>query len=704
MVIDYAESHVALVSEVLEVMLRKAREAQQVRVNAPQRLVLLVRRPKGDPGDEQALIDAVWPPMETPDQVKRLLNGALVKSLNSMPLSSDAAKDLLAAASEAYIPFVPEPSGGRLTIAEAMDWLADATRAEADGVVAGTADPLRIVIAGYLAAAGTAPTGRDGLFEAMIQHEVKYWRSTTVPKVLKELDDGEDEKENCGLPLRRAVALATLTDYSSDEPAETGAMKSLEVALDLSGDANAANRKTVVRWLHALYRERQGSRGVGADDDGAVDYWLPLEPDRLGEYLVTTCFLRPSRDKETIPHPSGDEDIVPEVLGWALDVAGRRPEMLVRPVRVLGRIAGAKAEDAQLIWDELFGDLDVFHVRQVAQWSENVGRPGAGSARALESLPEALVGVLKNNALFGLLLAAERGVQAAGPGRLTGALPGLIDAVGSVASDATLDAAIQIVGDSEPESTTGVWVCAPAMAQVLISLSRAAIARAERSADTGEAAESRLAGLLDQYAHRLWDVGDRKGAACQAFRAVKMYKGLAKANPVDYVSGFAMSLNNCARFFLEVGQHQGGVGSRPRCRGYVSNVGGGLPGRLPSCLVEQSCRLSLGGGPTPGGVGSRAPRHGVWRGVGGGQVGRQSPRLSLLVGQLRLRSLGGGSTRGGAGSRLACPGDSRDVGGGAELGCPPQPRHLVVQLRRPFAEGGPIPGGPGPGPPRPEDL
>ena len=69
----------------------------------------------------------------------------------------------------------------------------------------------------------------------------------------------------------------------------------------------------------------------------------------------------------------------------------------------------------------------------------------------------------------------------------------------------------------------------------------------------------RLAGWLNDYAVRLSDVGDRRGALAAIDEAVTHYRNLAETNPAAFLPDLAMSLNNQANQRSEVGDRTGAL-------------------------------------------------------------------------------------------------------------------------------------------------
>jgi hypothetical protein len=111
---------------------------------------------------------------------------------------------------------------------------------------------------------GNIPTRRDELLAHVLEREARVWAETWHARDLPMVDEQV---------RRRAVAVATLTP-AADELAAT---RALEAIPDLAGAQAEALRLRVARWLRDLYP--------------GPHYLNPLEPDLLGEALVASVLV-----------------------------------------------------------------------------------------------------------------------------------------------------------------------------------------------------------------------------------------------------------------------------------------------------------------------------------------------------------------------------------------------------------------------------
>ncbi|WP_461189932.1 hypothetical protein [Arthrobacter sp. Z4-13] len=283
MVIDYAETRVKELEELLPALQWEARPEHPVRV------LLLVRKTPQRSGDwTEALRNSgdSW--------LESVLDEATVRVLDHTKPNSDDREALFAAAVEAFASrgnpreAVPEAAPPDLT-------------GEAFG------NPLLIVTAAYLSVHGRndMPSTRAGLLEGIIQHEDRYWASSA----------DRDNADISKVLRRRIVALATLSGAKS----EIEAAQVLHQLPELT-DANAERRHRIAHWFHSLYPQ---------PDYPGARWWNPLEPDLLGEYLVSTEL---SDFPEVLASVLGNEDAESLI---------RPPDTFARAAAYDGKLADA---------------------------------------------------------------------------------------------------------------------------------------------------------------------------------------------------------------------------------------------------------------------------------------------------------------------------------------------------------------------------
>ena len=234
-VIDYAESRIEQLEELLPLLSRRAAVEQRVRV------LLLVRAAPKRSGDWTEAL------RHHTDWLDITLDKMGSHVLHDTPFEPAERQTLFDVAATAFADRPPAPldvPGPPVILDQPV-----------------FASPLLVVIAAYLAvhADGTVPATREGLLVELAAHERRYWRASAGDL---QLDD---------MLARRIVAFATLAGAAS----ENEASELLRLLGDLS-DANAERRGRLARWAHTLYP--------------GDAWWSPLEPDLLGEHLVVDCF------------------------------------------------------------------------------------------------------------------------------------------------------------------------------------------------------------------------------------------------------------------------------------------------------------------------------------------------------------------------------------------------------------------------------
>jgi hypothetical protein len=283
-VVDYAETRTEQLGHLLVSL------AISATTEAPVRVLLLVRRPApvrpGLASGGSVWVDAVRGVAEA-DQI---LDCATELLLEDAQLDANERGLLFTSAVRAY------GAGGD-----------EVTPTDVDLGLNIFAQPLPVVMAAYLAARDPleqVPITAEGMYDAILEHEERYWRAQW----------GEQPFTLTRGGFSQAVALATLTDR---DPREANTLLKL---LDEHEHRPVTELRQLDTWLMGLYPSPNGSPEVHS--------WGPLEPDLLGEHLISE-------------HLIGQ----PAVIRAALD-SDRHNAHLERPLIVMSRIAARSPNSA----------------------------------------------------------------------------------------------------------------------------------------------------------------------------------------------------------------------------------------------------------------------------------------------------------------------------------------------------------------------
>ncbi|MEU1116340.1 MULTISPECIES: trypsin-like peptidase domain-containing protein [unclassified Streptomyces] len=260
LVVDYAESRVEELGDLLRHLGRRPR-------GAPFK-VLLVARAVG-PWWEEVRSHAGAEAADMSGQARRWS----ILDTSSLGVDEDevfrtAVEDLARGAAAIGLAVSPPTPGGGGPSSSSSSW---------PGVPnswPGVPNPgRRTVLDIHMAALASvlAPSARTqvrGAQEALLGHELAYWKETSRRAPLSTLGDAA---------LRNAVVTATLVGPVARSRAHT-----MLAHVPRIGDHRESVRRAVADWLHELYPRPDSAEGGGAWQ------WGPLQPDPLGEYLVGT--------------------------------------------------------------------------------------------------------------------------------------------------------------------------------------------------------------------------------------------------------------------------------------------------------------------------------------------------------------------------------------------------------------------------------
>jgi tetratricopeptide (TPR) repeat protein len=528
-VIDYAEHRAEQVEQLVPFLRANATDA------APVRLLLLVRT-----GPAQA---RNWPQRlgDLVDSLDETLEQSPVQTLDDTPLTREDRQRLFEVARAAFADRLrPERT--------------DAAAPDFDAAV--FENPLIVVSAAYLAAHGEeVPSDRIELFDELLAHERRYWR-------LSSSGLGIDDTL-----LERIVALATLTD--ADDEVEAAGL--LRLIPDLK-DAPQERRNRLARWT--------------ADQYPGPRWWNPVEPDLVGEHLVSRCFAD-----------------LPEVLQGVL-VA--EPEKVARPLGVLTRASAdhvALAESfARVLNRELpplcrlaiaeaesIRDLDLLYsgattaataVADAISIVDIEQEAAAGAAAAMRMMPQLL---LSDLAASVIALDIEQRLRPAADDESSASAAALADALSKLSShlaevgryDEAMVAGEEAVRLHRALNDTDPTRHGEALATALNNFSGhlmrdgdhdAALAVTEEAVDVYRKADDgsdgdreRLAIALGNLSVHLAAVGRNEDGLDAAEEAVRILRPLAKEDPAALGASLAAGLRNLALRLGAVGRRSEAV-------------------------------------------------------------------------------------------------------------------------------------------------
>ncbi|MDQ0000145.1 tetratricopeptide repeat protein [Pseudarthrobacter sulfonivorans] len=536
-VIDYAETRI----EQLEIVLPELQRAASGQY--PIRVLLLIRAAPLHSSDwTEALRGGS-------DWLESVLDQATVRILDETPPTPSDRRALFDAASAAFA-----------QRANRAVSLTDVAVPDLTGKTFTT--PLLIVIAAYLAVHPSGdppnpfpklPPAPPDLLERLTKHEAEYWNSRA-----KEL--GIE-----GTLQRRVVALATLAGAGAGVKAEAEAEAALILGQlpDFAGES-AERRHSVARWAHSLYP--------------GPYWWNPLEPDLLGEYLVSSTLAG-----------------FPQVLAAVLD--REHPESLIQPLETYARIAASDnkfADAARPVLSSNLARLCRIAAEQVAEGRDLAlllgGTSVAGAleraasviapdpnalSAAVEALPSRPNAILDGLALTLLeqVVHVQRELVATDPlahkhdlatslsalspllarvGRLEEALRAMEDVLElrfPTADDMAANQA-DLARTLNDLSTrlAGVGLVDDALEVIEEAVRiRQWLAEEDPSLHDPGLAES-----LNGLANRLWQSGRNSDALAPLKTSVRVHRRLVAENPAAYERGLALVLGNLANLLGEL--------------------------------------------------------------------------------------------------------------------------------------------------------
>ena len=394
---------------------------------------------------------------------------------------------------------------------------------------------------------GRAPRGplvRAELLDARLSQEARYWETTAGQADLGTLD---------ALTLRRAVALATLASSVASEGEAAALLASVP---DLADEGEGLLRRTA-RWLGSLYP------GEG--------YLRPLEPDLLGEHLVSSALA-------DVP------ELAKNLLARCTQEQARRPlTVLTRAARASesaeSALRGILREQLASVWEpavdvavetgDPIGDL-------LAEALTETPQPELAE-EMVTRLPESTVALGELAVVATQQALQQAGAQTAGPERdqstadLLFALSNRLSNLGR--REEALDA---------NEKSIEIWRrLADAQPDVFLrSLARALNSRSDHLADLGrreealaatdealpifrQLAEARpdtlvpdLAWILDTRSNRLADLGRYDEALEASEEAVAILRGVEEARPGAWVHNLAALLGNLSNHCARLGRSE----------------------------------------------------------------------------------------------------------------------------------------------------
>jgi hypothetical protein len=302
LVVDYAETKPELITVLLEHLARNEWEH-------PVKLLLLARS-----------AGAWWRLLRSSTAaVEEILDNAEDRRLADWVLSPTAAEKCFDRALTRLVELLPAVPRGR-----GVDWATAARKARDEGAALSARSPMSCQVAALTAlldAADLPAKAGDSTSELMSTHERRYWRRAAEQADVKVAEDS----------LTAYMALACLYGARDEDDA---------VAL-----LKSYSRIDDVGWLNRMARFVHDRT---SDDDAGRDYWEPLRPSALAEYLVRTEIHK-------------DPDLLTTTLPRA------RGYQIVHALTTLGRAAPTDPK----LWAEVTTTMATY--RHIFDWELLVG-------------------------------------------------------------------------------------------------------------------------------------------------------------------------------------------------------------------------------------------------------------------------------------------------------------------------------------------
>lgn len=574
LVMDYAEAQPETAKRIINTAYRAAEDPKRKRV----RIVFLVRRPSPLPTTRQSSnewVDALRPQSTNKkgeqrhknDGINRCLDKALTIVLNDEELSDRERKVLFESAYKSFT----EPPGSPPS-SDLLEELNDPMYSQ----------PLLVTVDAFLNAR-PLPDAQHGcspeeLFEEVLCHEERYW-AKHWPSSLAANSDRDQQKDDTATPTstrnesdtqhdlyrklaRQAVATATLTNIQDEEDAIS--------LLDLLPNNPGENTKDLAQWLRDCYPPHMNTNGQKA-------LWCDhLEPDRIGEHLVTSEadnldsllreLLSPRRVGRSslrtwtvLERSSGDPQLrekVGQILNDVLVkvtqtlqaqvVDSQSPDLATGFAKLLSAVRSHvepdKAHEAEQTLSE-GGYFTAFLECELAQCAADISRPtdespeterAAYASRKL-SLSRCLAASGRRDEALQTAQEATnlyRTLAKHNPGAYSPSLAMSLNNLAlRLAEDGQRDKALKAAQEATDRYHD--------------------LAREDR-----ELYDPNYATSLNNLAKYLAEDGQRDEALTTARKAVSIRRRLADQKPAIYAPYLAMSLNNLAIYLSQVGQRR----------------------------------------------------------------------------------------------------------------------------------------------------
>ncbi|OLO43031.1 hypothetical protein BKH29_12245 [Actinomyces oris] len=557
LVVDYAEARPDVVTEVIDVALQAAEDPERKRV----RIVFLVRRPSPlsvTHRSSNEWLDALRPQESQNEGVNLLLDEASTIVLNDEKLSKREREELFEAA---YRSFTESP--GSPPVSDVLEQLNDPLYSQ----------PLLVTVDAFLSARPLSNSRNscspDELFEEVLRHEERYWAEHWPSSLAVNTDRDQrrlaaatsaDTQGNLNRKLaRQAVAAAILTDIQDEEDAIS--------LLNLLPANPGTNTKDLAKWLRDCYPPHR-------DGNNQPSSWCEhLEPDRIGEYLVSS----ESENLETLLrellHPSRLGP--PSLRTWTvLERASAAPRLRKQVGRILNDVLVELAQEVQKhAIKSLNPTLPASLTKIFTQVSEYITYNSAYEAELLLSDGGYLVAPLAcelvrhtvtveskletpqrddSNLAFRYLILSNRLME-----------QGLHDEAATYARKAVLtyqNIAASNPGDYDP-FLGGAWstlanrLSETGQHRQALSAIQKSVKIFERLANQNcELFTSDLARTLSDYANHLQTAGHTKDALSASRRSLSLYRQLTNKFPARYTTELARTLNNFANHLASAGE------------------------------------------------------------------------------------------------------------------------------------------------------
>ena len=413
-------------------------------------------------------------------------------------------------------------------------------------------DLIYIHLSALSAMTGEQPETAAGLLDAVLNHELRYWRQASLPLGI---DRGEDR-------LSQAMLVFTLCNGARTRKEATSLLKRIPRLRELTGD----QRGRVIDVLRGFY-----PIGSGVD---------ALRPDVLGEKLVTRELLRDDEPLDCLLGSDSDDKTREAALTVLTRLTARQPDQTQWLKTALERHlvnVSRTAVNVSVAFGQPFGNLfaEVLASAPREQQLKVVERVEPLLPEKSEALAEVALftanqklerlkakGAAKNDKQRRALMMAYRSLAywLDTLGRWEEALLVAQEDERLAANLVSAKTAESLSEHASALSNLGVSLGKLGRTDEALERSQSALAiRRRLAAQRPDAYRADLATSLSNTANRLSNMGQYEEALKLAREALQIRRELAEQRPDAYRADLAASLSNTASHLSGVGEYEEGL-------------------------------------------------------------------------------------------------------------------------------------------------